>query len=172
MVVPEQPCNGLVFGVAPGIEALSQQLPRRLIELVKPYSCHSNRAYLFLACDADHFLALRDVMRHQFLGQDMLARLEAVDRTIGMLAERHGNDDRFDFLGTAFGNLATGALAQNRFQSSASDSAQDSAIRFFFETDTGILRFDRDGSANAFDAVIIATLAGNATMTADDIFIL
>ena len=83
-----------------------------------------------------------------------------------------GNDDRFEFLGAAFGDLPEGVLGLSRFQSSASAVAQSAGIRFFLETDTGILRFDRDGNKDGFDAIVVATLLGNASLSAGDIFLI
>lgn len=83
-----------------------------------------------------------------------------------------GNNDRFDFENTAFGNLPAGALAATQFQSSTAATALNANIRFFFETDTRILRFDRDGSASGFSAVVVATLQAGASMTAGDIFLI
>ena len=96
---------------------------------------------------------------------------EIGDTIAGFSSAAAGNDDRFEFLSTAFGNLPEGVLAPGRFQSSASAVAQAANTRFFFETDTGILRFDRDGNNNGFDAIVVATLLGNVTMTAGDIFL-
>ena len=48
--------------------------------------------------------------------------------------------------------------AVNQFQSSTASTAANINVRFFYETDTGILRFNADGSGGA--AVVIATLTG------------
>lgn len=87
-------------------------------------------------------------------------------------SQARGNDDRFEFTGVAFGGLAAGAIAAPLFQSALSDFAENDAMRFFFETDTGILRFDADGSGTLHAAVIIATLQAGATMSIDDILII
>ena len=81
-----------------------------------------------------------------------------------------GNDDSFRFKASAFGSLPLGELSATRFQSSASDVAATAGIRFFYETDTLILRFDPDGSG-AQSSVIIATLQAGATMTNHDIIL-
>jgi len=83
-----------------------------------------------------------------------------------------GNNDRFDFENTAFGNLAAGALAGTQFQSSTAATALNTNIRFFFETDTRTLRFDRDGSGSSFSATVVATLQTGASMTVGDIFLI
>ncbi len=56
-------------------------------------------------------------------------------------------------------------------QSSDAATAQSADVRFFFETDTGILRYDEDGQGGKA-AMIIATLQPGATMTFDDIFLI
>ncbi len=82
-----------------------------------------------------------------------------------------GNDDRFEFVSAAFGGLALGAIAAELFQSSDAGSAENELVRFLFETDTGILRFDQDGSAAIHAAVVIATIQAGGQVTAGDIFI-
>ena len=82
-----------------------------------------------------------------------------------------GNNDAFKFKGSAFGGLAAGSILANQFQSSTSASAGTTDVRFYYETDTGILRYDADGS-NAGAATIIATLQAGATMTLSDILII
>ncbi|WP_373503095.1 calcium-binding protein [Aestuariivirga sp.] len=82
-----------------------------------------------------------------------------------------GNNDRFEFKGTSFANLPAGKINANEFQKSTSSVAADADIRFLFETDTGILRFDADGNGSAA-AIIIATLQSGATMSINDIAII
>ena len=52
--------------------------------------------FVFLLGDADHFFTLHDRVGHQFFGEDMLSRLEAIDGNLCMLTERHCDDDRFN----------------------------------------------------------------------------
>jgi Ca2+-binding RTX toxin-like protein len=76
--------------------------------------------------------------------------------------------DTLFFARAAFGNLPAGTLAAAAFQSSAADTASSAAIRFFYETDTGILRYDADGAGGAA-AVTIATLTGAPALSNLDI---
>ena len=99
------------------------------------------------------------------------SRLEVGDRITDFSSTGLGNNDHFEFKGTAFGNLAAGDLAGNRFQSTNSAVALNPAVRFFFEEDTSILRYDADGSGIGA-AIIIATLQAGAEMTAGDIVII
>ena len=85
-------------------------------------------------------------------------------RTLGA-----GNDDMLMFRGAAFGGLARG-FAGARFEANADGLAATAAARFIYETDTGILRYDSNGSA-AGGSSVIATLLLPAVMTAGDIFI-
>ena len=82
-----------------------------------------------------------------------------------------GNNDRLEFAGAAFGNLAEGVLQKAQFQSSNAAVALTADIRFLFERDTGILRFDADGSGDEA-AVIVATLDGSAILRFNDIVII
>ncbi len=77
-------------------------------------------------------------------------------------------DDTFQFLRSAFGNLALGGIAANQWQSGTSDVALSTTVRFFFEEDTGLLRYDSNGSL-AGGTHIIATLQPGATMDIGDI---
>ena len=79
------------------------------------------------------------------------------------------SDDTFHFKATAFGGLPAGQLDGSRFQSSNGDTAANSTIRFFYEEDTRILRYDADGIDNASMPVIIATLQEGASFSVSDI---
>lgn len=80
-----------------------------------------------------------------------------------------GNDDVFQIKASAFGGglIANTLLAAGQLQISASDVAATSAVRFIFETDTGILRYDDDGSGS-HAAVVLATLQAGATVNLND----
>ena len=78
------------------------------------------------------------------------------------------SDDTFHFRASAFGGLPAGQLDGSRFQSSNGDTAANSTIRFFYEEDTRILRYDADGIDNASAPVIIATLQEGASFSISD----
>ena len=82
-----------------------------------------------------------------------------------------GNNDRFEFRGIAFGGLPAGRIADIEFQASTAARALTADVRFFYETDTHILRYDADGNG-AEAAIIIATLQSDATMNVNDILII
>ncbi len=83
-----------------------------------------------------------------------------------------GNDDRFELRGSNFDGLAAGALTAAQFQSSTADTAGTADVRFFFETDTGKLFYDRDGSGATHAAVLLATLQPGATVELGDFTII
>ena len=77
-----------------------------------------------------------------------------------------GNNDVLMFKGSAFGGLDAGTLDVSQFQSSAAAGAKTAAVRFIFETDTGILRYDADGSGLNSSAVVVGTFTtGNVTVS-------
>ncbi len=81
-----------------------------------------------------------------------------------------GNNDRVALTGTAFGLTAASFTAAN-FQSGTSATALAPDIRVFYETDTGILRYDADGNS-AGAAIVLATLTGAPTLVFSDVVIL
>ncbi len=95
---------------------------------------------------------------------------EANDRITDFSSAVAGNNDRFELLGAAFGGLAAGNLAAGLFQSSNAAVAGTAAIRFLYETDTRILRYDADGNGVGA-AVVIATLQAGAQVLLSDILI-
>jgi hypothetical protein len=79
----------------------------------------------------------------------------------------HGVDD-IALSGAAFGGLAAGPLAAGLFEANAAGVASAAATRFVYETDTGRLSYDADGSGSG-GASLIAVLANHAPLGADDI---
>lgn len=82
-----------------------------------------------------------------------------------------GANDVLRFKGAGFGGLEAGGLDASMFQSSTSATANTADVRFFFERDTGILRYDADGSGLGSAAVVIANFGAGATVTVSDIVI-
>jgi Ca2+-binding RTX toxin-like protein len=82
-----------------------------------------------------------------------------------------GNNDMLRFAGSAFGGLPTGALDASRFTANVDGIATSLDHRFVYETDTGILRYDANGS-DAGGVTVIATLTGIPVLTASDVFII
>ncbi|MCW5738390.1 MAG: calcium-binding protein [Enhydrobacter sp.] len=93
------------------------------------------------------------------------------DDTIKDFGTIVGNDDMLRFDKELFGGLGGGPLDASRFIASAAGFATTLDQRFVYETDTGILRYDANGSA-AGGVTVIATLTGSPTVTAADIVII
>ena len=64
--------------------------------------------------------------------------------------------------------LGAGVLAAAAFSSSINGVATDASDRIMYETDTGFLWFDQDGTGGAFARVRFADLAGGLGMTAGE----
>jgi Ca2+-binding RTX toxin-like protein len=79
--------------------------------------------------------------------------------------------DYFVFKGSAFGNLKTGTLSSSAFWANTTGSAHDTTDRFILETDTGILRYDSNGSTAGGTKATIADVDGTFTMSHADILI-
>jgi predicted extracellular nuclease len=80
--------------------------------------------------------------------------------------------DRIGILGSAFDPaLAPGALDAARFAANAAGTAETPGLgTLVFDTDARTLAWDADGAGGA-DAVLLATLRGNAALTAADIVV-
>jgi Ca2+-binding RTX toxin-like protein len=108
------------------------------------------------------------------LGNDQFiynATGEGGDTVSDFSSNTAGNNDVFRFKGSAFGGLPAGSITAAQFQSSTAATASTADVRFFYETDTRILRFDADGSGAGSAPIVIATLQSGATFTIDDISI-
>ena len=65
----------------------------------------------------------------------------------------------------------TGALSFGSFHKSTAGTAQDANDRIIYDTDSGMLSYDADGSGQGA-AVAFARLASNLALTADDFFVI
>ncbi|HVG46698.1 MAG TPA: family 16 glycosylhydrolase [Rubellimicrobium sp.] len=93
---------------------------------------------------------------------------------INDFSNKAGNNDIFHFSASGFGGGLVGgghALAASQFQVRADNFAQDSDDRFILRTTDKTLWFDVDGKGGV-DAVMVADLQSNATVTADDIWLM
>ena len=95
---------------------------------------------------------------------------EGNDKLLDFSSNAVGNNDRFTFLNANFNNVGLGVLQAAEFQSDVSNVALGAGVRFFYETDTRILRFDSNGSGLG-GATVIATLQVGATFVIGDILI-
>lgn len=88
----------------------------------------------------------------------------------GDTVEDFGKGDTFNFRSSDFGHLEIGQLDNSLFVANASGKAQTADQRFTYELDTGVLRYDDNGS-DAGGATIIATLTGAPVVQASHILI-
>ena len=77
------------------------------------------------------------------------------------------DDDIFSALGTV---ASTTALAASRFVGNTAGVATDTADRIVYDTDSGALYYDRDGSGAAAK-VQFATLSGHPTLSVADFYV-
>lgn len=83
-------------------------------------------------------------------------------------------DDTIHISAAGFGGgLTAGAtiLEEQILISSSSIAAENASQRFIYNTNSGALLFDADGNQTGFDAVQIATLSNEPTISASDIFV-
>jgi len=98
--------------------------------------------------------------------------VEGGDLIVGFSSLAKGDNDVFQFLGTAFGNLAAGAIDANRFEIADDGQATCETVRFIYSALLHDLYFDADGNG-ALAANLIAHLEGpGSTVTASDIVII
>lgn len=67
---------------------------------------------------------------------------------------------------------ATGALSAAAFRANGTGVAADSTDRIIYETDTGKIFYDRDGSGTSYDGVLFATLVNKPTITSLDFIVI
>jgi Ca2+-binding RTX toxin-like protein len=79
------------------------------------------------------------------------------------------NVDELTFTRAALGNLVPGGDLANASFASGS-VATTAGAKFLYDGDTGVLRWDADGSGGGA-SVVVATLAGSPALSAGDIFI-
>ncbi|MBP1857871.1 beta strand repeat-containing protein [Rhizobium herbae] len=79
-------------------------------------------------------------------------------------------DDRIELDHTIFTGLSIGALSVSAFKDTAV-AEKDANDRIIYNSDTGALLYDADGSGTAFGNVRFATLIGDPTLTAADFFV-
>ncbi|MFI0849235.1 calcium-binding protein [Mesorhizobium sp. IMUNJ 23232] len=80
-------------------------------------------------------------------------------------------DDTIHVDNALFIGLVIGALPDSAFKDIAI-SAKDASDRILYNSDTGNLYFDRDGSGGTYGAIKFASLAGSPTITAADFVVI
>ncbi len=79
-------------------------------------------------------------------------------------------DDTIRLSSAIFTGLAAGQLAASRFKDIATGTV-DSSDRILYNSNTGALFFDRDGSGSTYEPVQFAILENKAAITAADFFV-
>jgi serralysin len=86
---------------------------------------------------------------------------------LGDVISDYDGSDLLQFSARAFGRPGTLALGQTLIVNDNPVSAVAKKATFLFDTDTGVLSFDRDGTGKA-GAVVVATLTGVTALDAND----
>ena len=90
---------------------------------------------------------------------------------VDLIADYRVKDDVIYLENAIFTALSTvGYLAKASFVSNAAGLAMDAFDRVIYETDTGYLRYDSDGTG-AEDSMVFAKLSPNLAMAASEFFI-
>jgi Ca2+-binding RTX toxin-like protein len=107
--------------------------------------------------------------RDVFVFDVALSAKKNVDQIIGFDVVEdifHLDDKIFKKIGAA------GDLADTAFAANLSGKAEDKFDRIVYETDTGKLFFDADGSGKKSSGILFATIDKNLDLTADDFFVI
>src|SRR5690606_2555414 len=92
------------------------------------------------------------------LGADLF-RYTSPSQGIDSITDFTPGVDKIQVLGSAFGGLPAGALAANKLVSGTAPVADQPSAQFLYNTTTGVLAFDADGTG-AGAAVSLVTLVG------------
>ncbi|MBF0626633.1 MAG: DUF4347 domain-containing protein [Magnetococcales bacterium] len=98
-------------------------------------------------------------------GADQFKYLQAAEGGDTITDFNVSQGDQLVFVSRNFGNIAIGKLDSSRFGFNTTGRAANASQRFVFNTTTGVLKYDADGSGTASAAVIIATLNPVPTLT-------
>jgi Ca2+-binding RTX toxin-like protein len=93
---------------------------------------------------------------------------------IDEITDFSATDDKIHVSAAGFGGglIAGDTISEDQILiGSSSVTADNSTQRFIYNTNSGALLFDADGNQTGFDAVQIATLSNQATISANDIFV-
>lgn len=72
--------------------------------------------------------------------------------------------DKLVFVSANFGRLASGPLSSTRFRTSSTGNASTSSQRFLFNSTTGVLKYDPDGTGSSA-ALTVATLSNTRSLS-------
>ena len=106
------------------------------------------------------------------VGADVFVFTTALASNIDRLTDYAVAADRFELNDAAFTGLARGALATAAFAANLAGAATNGLQRIIYETDTGFLWFDADGSGIGSATVQFADLAGGLAILASEFSII
>lgn len=92
------------------------------------------------------------------------------DGNVDRIGDFSAANDTIELDHSIFSALSVGALAASAFKDSAV-GVKDADDRIIYNSDTGALVYDADGSGSAFDSVRFATVIGDPILTAADFFV-
>lgn len=98
--------------------------------------------------------------------------LEGGDRIADFSSLAKGNNDSFLFLGSAFGNLAAGAIDGSQFELADDGLATGETVRFIYSNVLQDLYFDPDGNGVLASALIAHLEGASPAVTLSDIVII
>ena len=105
-------------------------------------------------------------------GQDIFVFHTALGRSnIDRIDDYSVREDTIHLENAVFNGIRDGDLRAAAFARNAAGTARDASDRVIYETDTGKLFFDRDGTGSA-QKVHFATLNSNLGLTHDDFFVI
>jgi Ca2+-binding RTX toxin-like protein len=132
----------------------------------------SNRVVLTGGAGADTFVAARHAAVTGGAGADRFELTTpgtaASPDTVTVADFAHGTD-KVGFSKAGFG-LGAAPLAETLFKANAAGGFTSSAQRFAYNTTSGALYYDRDGSRTGSSRQLIATLSHHPTLAATDLF--
>jgi serralysin len=108
------------------------------------------------------------------LGGDDVFRFTAalMSTNVDRISDYVVADDRIQIDNAVFTTLTTGTLAASAYRANTAGQATDSSDRIIYDTDDGILYFDRDGSGATYGRVRFAFLDDGLSLSASEFLVI
>lgn len=90
-------------------------------------------------------------------------------QTVDKIADFQSGSDTISLNHNAFAGLTIGNLASISFVANSTGQAEDSQDRIIYDTVTGCLWFDRDGSKGTYAPIVFASIQPDATLVSNDL---
>ncbi|MBD0414588.1 calcium-binding protein [Oryzicola mucosus] len=91
---------------------------------------------------------------------------------VDTITDFHAPDDSIRIDNAVFLGLSAGNLSSAAFRANTTGNAADASDRIIYETDTGELYFDRDGSGSTYQPVLFAILSNQETISYKDFLVI